>query len=390
MGLIKPTYKIITPDCSGNFEAQWQSCLEQLVHQSLNSELKPVRVNIFLQSQSQDDYLLQIHFIEQTIYEAFGADCPPFGAVMQEPEDPYRVIIEAAFVNRHAAKVSYGKFGNRSYCIVDANSYKEYWTVGAQAVLPGHNILDSSNAAFIYLQKLYDHLGLTFNHIVRQWNYVGEILRKEEIDGRQRQHYQMFNETRSRFYKQFRTCADFPAATGIGMLCSGVCVDSFSVTGNENLKVVPISSPVQAESYQYGQKVLIGAPDCQLTKNQPPQFERAKLIVLNNASRLIISGTASIAGEETVGIGNVEEQTRVTIENIEALASAENLKRQCPEIKSIPGTYSYVRVYVKYKDDISTVKAICNEAFGNVPATFVVADICRDNLLVEIEAELIS
>ena len=390
MGLIRPTYKIILPDQTGGFDVQWKSCLQQLLYESTNSELKPVRVNIFLQSQNQNDYLSQIHIIEKTIYETFGPNCPPFGAVMQEPEDPYLVIVEAAFVNRHAAKLTYGKFGNRSYCIVDANSYKEYWTVGAQAVLPGNSILDSSNAAFVYLQKLYDHLGLTFNNIVRQWNYVGEILRKEEIDGRERQHYQMFNETRSRFYKQFRTCSDFPAATGIGMLYSGVCVDSFSVTGNENLKVVPISSPVQTESYQYGQKVLIGAPDCQLQQNQPPQFERAKLIVLKNASRLIISGTASISGEDTVGIGDVEEQTRVTIKNIEALASAENLKRQCPEMKSIPETYSYVRVYVKHKRDIPAVRSICSGAYGNTPATFVVADICRDNLLVEIEAELIS
>jgi len=80
----------------------------------------------------------------------------------------------------------------------------------------------------------------------------------------------------------------------------------------------------------------------------------------------------------------------VTIENIKALASAENLRRQCHDIKSIPETYSYIRVYVKHKQDIPAVRSICNEVYGNTPATFVVADICRDNLLVEIEAELIS
>jgi len=135
---------------------------------------------------------------------------------------------------------------------------------------------------------------------------------------------------------------------------------------------------------------LVGAPDCALPQNQPPQFERAKLIILNNAARLIISGTASIIGEETVGIGDVEEQTRVTIKNIQILSDPETLKDQCSEIKVIPQTYSYVRVYVKYKEDISKVRKICFEAYGNVPTTYVVADICRDNLLVEIETELIS
>ena len=127
MGLIRPTYKIILPDQTDGFSSQWQSCLKQLLAESTNTELKPVRVNIFLKSQNQNDYLSQTQLIEETIYEAFGSSCPPFGAVMQEPEDPYLVIIEAAFVNRHAAKLTYGKFGNRSYCIVNGNSYKEYW-----------------------------------------------------------------------------------------------------------------------------------------------------------------------------------------------------------------------------------------------------------------------
>ncbi len=390
MGLIKPTFKIISPELTGNFENQWNSCLKQLEHISFHSDLKPVRVNIFVKSNNQNDYLSQVSHIESTIFKAFNNECPPFGVVMQEPEDPFLVLLEVAFINQHAAKITYGNFHNRPYCVIDTKNYKEYWTVGAQSVHPDFNILKSSEASFSYLSDLYEHLGLSFDNIVRQWNYVGGILDKEVIGDRERQHYQMFNETRSIYYNKYRKRSDFPAATGIGMLYLGVCIDSFAVTGNENLKIIPVSSPVQSESYKYGQKVLVGAPDCKLNKNQPPQFERAKLIVLNNASRLIISGTASIVGEETVGIGDVEEQTRITIKNINALTSPENVKRHYPEIKSLPDKYSYVRVYVKNKGDISKVREICNETYGDTPATYVVADICRDNLLVEIETELIS
>ncbi len=390
MGLIKPTFKIITPEVTGSFNLQWDSCLKQLEQISLHTDLKPVRVNIFVKSNDQKDYLSQVKYIETTIFKTFNDECPPFGVVMQEPEDPFVVLLEVAFTNQHAAKIIYGNFHNRPYCIIDTKSYKEYWTIGAQSVHPDYNILKSSEASFSYLSDLYNHLGLSFDNIVRQWNYVGGILDKENIDGRERQHYQMFNETRSKFYTEYRKRADFPAATGIGMLYLGVCIGSFAVTGNENLKVLPISSPVQSESYKYGQQVLVGAPDCRLTKNQPPQFERAKLIVLNNASRLIVSGTASIVGEVTVGIGDVEEQTRVTIKNISALTSPDNIKRHFPEIKTIPDKYSYVRVYVKNKEDISKVRNICKETYRDTPATYVVADICRDNLLVEIETELIS
>jgi len=390
MGLIKPSYKIIIPEVTGDFIVQWNSCLQQLLDLKANTSLKPIRINVFVKSLNQADYLNQQIHIDATITKTFGKECPPFGVVMQEPEDPYIVIAEVGFVDQHSANVTYGSFHDRYYCIVDAENYKEYWTIGAQSVHPDFNILASSNASFSYLYDLYDHLGLSFNNIVRQWNYVGELLSKENIDGRLRQHYQMFNETRSQFYKKYRDRKDFPAATGIGMLYLGVCIDSFSITGDDNLKIVPISNPCQSESYKYGQKVLVGAPDCALPQNQPPQFERAKLIVLKDAARLIISGTASIIGEDTVGIGDVEEQTRITIKNIQILSAPETLKTQCPEITLIPETYSYVRVYVKFKEDISKVKKICIEAFGDVPTTYVVADICRDNLLVEIETELIS
>lgn len=390
MGLIKPTYKILIPEVIGDFVEQWENCLHQLSGIIQKTSLKPVRVNIFVKSSNQQDYLVQQTLIDSSLSKTFGSECPPFGVVMQEPEDPFLVIAEVGFVDQHLAAVLYGNFHGRPYCIVNAKNYKEYWTIGAQSVHPDYNILASSNASFSYLYDLYNHLGLSFNNIVRQWNYVGEILSKENVEGRFRQHYQMFNETRNKFYKKYRKQPDFPAATGIGMLYLGVCIDSFSITGDENLKIIPISNPCQSESYRYGQKVLVGAPDSSLPQNQPPQFERAKLIVLNNAARLIISGTASIIGEETMGIGDVEKQTRITIKNIQLLSNAETLKAQYTEINVIPQIYSYIRVYVKYKEDISKVRKICNEAYGDVPATYVVADICRDNLLVEIETELIS
>ncbi|MFA9389060.1 MAG: hypothetical protein ACERKD_04605 [Prolixibacteraceae bacterium] len=391
MGLIKPSYKIVYPETDGDFKNQWMNCLEQLIHDYERQIWSPIRVNIFVQSENQADYLAQHKLIQQTFLEAFGPNCPPFGVVMQEPEDPYRVICEVGFVKNTESKVIYGFFQERPYCMVDAGNYREYWTIGAQSVHPDLNILASSNAAFTYLKELYLHLGISFNNIVRQWNYVGEILSTEDDgENRLRQHYQMFNESRSDFYGTFRTRKDFPAATGIGMKYLGVCIDSFAVTGNENLKIIPISNPVQSESYQYGQKVLVGKPDKKMRQNQPPQFERAKLIALHRASRILVSGTASIIGQETIGIGEVEEQTRVTIQNIKTLTHPDNILKHFPEIIEMPKQYSYVRVYVKLKTDIAKVRPICLEAFGDVPTTYVVADICRDNLLVEIEAELIS
>ena len=391
MGLTKPIYKVLLPTRNGNFTNQWESCLEQLTDNIQKYNLIPIRVNIFIQSENQSDYFSKHALVKTSFLNSLGDHCPPFGVIMQEPEDPYHVICEVGFIEKGSAKITYGVFRERPYCIVDTENYKEYWTVGADTVNPDFNILASSNASFDYLNELYNHLGLSFDNIVRQWNYVGEILSKETEEGsRLRQHYQMFNESRSDYYGKYRQRKDFPAATGIGMLYQGVCIDSFAVSGDKNLKIVPISNPDQSESYKYGQEVLVGAPNQKLKQNQPPQFERAKLIALNKATRLIISGTASIIGQETIGVGDVEKQTHITIENILKLSTKENLIKHFPEIKSIPTNYSYARVYVKHKTDISKVRNICVQYFGNAAVTYVVADICRDDLLVEIEAELVS
>jgi len=390
MRLIKPIYKILTPKETGEFLMQWRSCLQQLSDIVACTSLKPFRVNIFVKSFNQGNFLALQSVIGMSITEKFGKECPPFGVVMQEPENPFHVIAEVGFVDKNQASVTYGNFNEKTYCIVDCKNYKEFWTVGMQSLHPGSNISALSNETFSNLIDLYNHLGLSFNNIVRQWNYIGEIIKIDNVDERKSQHYQIFNKTRSLFYKEYRNRPDFPAATGIGMLYSGVCIDSLAVSGDGNMKIIPISNPHQTESYKYGHKSLIVDNDCDLSQSHPPQFERAILMVLNNSARLFISGTASIIGEETVQIGDVEGQTRVTIKNIQVLSDPAILKSKCPELVNYPKTYSYVRVYVKYRDDVPKVRKICFEVFGDVPTTYIVADICRNNLLVEIETELIS
>ncbi|MDP2890184.1 MAG: dioxygenase, partial [Bacteroidota bacterium] len=116
----------------------------------------------------------------------------------------------------------------------------------------------------------------------------------------------------------------------------------------------------------------------------------AKLMMSGNQSRVFISGTASIAGQETIGLNDIEEQTRITIDHIELLTGKKNLKLHAPKLTIIPDQYAYVRVYVKNEADIPVVKAICRNHFGEVPLSFVQADICREDLLVEIEAEKIG
>ncbi len=49
-----------------------------------------------------------------------------------------------------------------------------------------------------------------------------------------------------------------------------------------------------------------------------------------------------------------------------------------------------VRVYIKHSEDYAPVRAVCEQRLGAVPAAYVVADVCRPDLLVEIEGMAFS
>ena len=104
-----------------------------------------------------------------------------------------------------------------------------------------------------------------------------------------------------------------------------------------------------------------------------------------------ISGTASIVNSETVHRGDVEKQTEQTVENTEALISSDNFQRHgVPNAGARLMDLAKVRVYIKHREDYDKCRAICERHFGGVPAIYAVADVCRSNLLVEIEGVAFS
>jgi enamine deaminase RidA (YjgF/YER057c/UK114 family) len=92
-------------------------------------------------------------------------------------------------------------------------------------------------------------------------------------------------------------------------------------------------------------------------------------------------------GQETIGKGDVSKQTIVTIENIKKLTDTERLSRLVSGSVSYREKISLLRVYIKNQNDFKLVREICDERFPQIPAVYIEADICRDDLLMEIEAE---
>ncbi len=381
--MVKPHYRIFKSGFTGNFEKQWTNCFEDfLLFLNFNSHQKAFIVRVFIAAVNQDEYSRYSNLIGQHL-RTVGV---PFSVLAEAPEEPGLVMIEAGFVNAANMQVEYGVAGTVRYCQITTSGYNEYWLAGIDGGNGNETIGEKAVTAFARLLDALLQLGLGFNAVFRQWNYVERIFELGQIDARPRQNYQLFNEVRGEYYSKYRTDPGFPAATGIGTDWNGVTIECMAVT----CKTVAINNPVQLNAYQYGQEVLKGEPQTSGKENQPPQFERARLLANDQEARLLISGTASIIGQETIGLNDVEAQTRVTIENIEHLASESNLKAHCPQLKVIPDKYTYLRVYVKNQEDIPVVKAICRDYYGEVPMAFIKADICRADLLVEIEAEMIS
>ncbi len=88
---------------------------------------------------------------------------------------------------------------------------------------------------------------------------------------------------------------------------------------------------------------------------------------------LFLSGTASILGHESVHMDQVLEQTRETLRNLDALLDANDELR-------------LLKVYLRSEEDLEPIRTLLDERIGRrVPTLWLRADICRPELLVEIE-----
>jgi enamine deaminase RidA (YjgF/YER057c/UK114 family) len=104
-----------------------------------------------------------------------------------------------------------------------------------------------------------------------------------------------------------------------------------------------------------------------------------------------VSGTASIVNSRTCHPGDIVRQTEQTIENIERLIAPENFARHgLPGAGATLKDIAKLRVYVKHPEDYEKCRDVCERLLPRVPAIYLHADICRPDLLVEIEAVAFS
>jgi chorismate lyase/3-hydroxybenzoate synthase len=206
-------------------------------------------------------------------------------------------------------------------------------------------------------------------HLIRIWNYLPEINR--EADGDER--YRHFNSARQLAFRNSGRASmrSVPAASAVGSP-AGSPISIYFLAARQPPKM--IENPRQTSAYHYPPKF----------GRHSPMFSRACVLSESAGTNLFVSGTASIVGHETIHQGDVVAQTRETIANINALLE---------EANRVVGLARYsldglkFKVYVRQPSDLGAIEEVLAGSLGaSAPVVYLQADVCREDLLVEIEA----
>lgn len=115
-----------------------------------------------------------------------------------------------------------------------------------------------------------------------------------------------------------------------------------------------------------------------------PSFTRATTLPASLGGLIIVSGTASIVGHESRHEGDLDAQLDETVINLAAMVNhASGRALDAPDWRS---QLQSLKVYLRNRRDLERVRARLLARLGAVPALYLEADICRHELLLEIEA----
>lgn len=204
-------------------------------------------------------------------------------------------------------------------------------------------------------------VSMNFGNTVRTWYYNRDILNW----------YDRFNASRDAFFEEHGVFDGLiPASTGVGAVpphgsaIVGGLMAAKAKDKRVHIEVAP--SPLQCPAVEYGSS-----------------FSRAVAMGFPDHKRLFVSGTASIAPNgDTTHVRDVDAQIEQTMSVVEAILDASGM-----------GWHAVTRgiAYFKYARDLTAFTAYCSRnGLERLPLIALGADICRDDLLFEIEVDAVQ
>lgn len=214
-------------------------------------------------------------------------------------------------------------------------------------------------------EKAYQRLLLQvadagFYYPFRIWNFLPNI----NLGHGDLEQYKQFCIGRQQaFTSSALTSEQFPAASALGHHCRGGVI--YMLASKHPAR--HFENPRQQPAYRYPRRYGPASPS----------FARATWPQLQHGGPIMLSGTASILGHNTQAAGNLHQQLELTWSNIEHLQQSIDRKAS---------TFDAVRVYLRNTADVDVSREFLRQYIEEKCLNFVHADICRANLLVEIEA----
>ncbi len=208
----------------------------------------------------------------------------------------------------------------------------------------------------------------------RFWNFVPGINHKVAQAGTgDIDQYMLFCAGRAEAYQSLAGhgggdfSSSLPPASAVGTTGDKLWV--VFMAGLETLQA--IENPLQTPAYRYPKQY---GP-------RPPSFARGGVVAERNT--LIVSGTASIRDSESLYLGDVVAQTHLAIDNLEVVNQAAGISGNPADTAKI------LRVYLCRAEDWDKVAGVVARRLSHLEdqLTVVQADICRPELLVEIEMQ---
>jgi len=233
----------------------------------------------------------------------------------------------------------------------------------ASRLLPGP--AEDAGASIAAAEELLAREGFSFRDVARTWFYLRDIL----------DWYGPFNAVRNAAFRRMGLMGPngdgkIPASTGIegrnarGGWCALDLVAMQAKPGGR-FRMSRLHNRRQNEATEYGSA-----------------FARAMEVVLGNSRVVFVSGTASIDDHgRTVHAGDFDTQARYTLEAVAALLEGAGARL---------GDVVQATAFVKNPCDTRAFERIVERSpLAAVPLVTTVADVCRDDLLFEIDATVV-
>jgi len=236
-----------------------------------------------------------------------------------------------------------------------------------ESIEPDGSVLeDIARAAY---ERIFEYCSRSgFSHLLRMWNYFPGINSDQYGLERYRRFCIGRHQAFSMAHKEFASI--LPAASAVGT--QGGSFQVLFLAGKRPGR--PLENPRQVSAYEY--------PSIYGPKS--PSFARATLHRTSTGGQLFVAGTASIVGHATQHQGDPAKQTLETLTNIDAVLN--RVRQEGQESWGAISSDGLLKVFVRNPKDLLTVREIVDAyEHGKGPILYVLGEMCRKELLVEIE-----